>query len=438
MASALLLACVAALTQGESVTEAGGSVLVLEQGRLYRERSGRRTELRCTDKRGPGRVLDLALDPAGLVFIAAERGLFVVGPYVEVIDPVARLDGAPGGRPTSVHVDAQRRVWLATETAAGVLEPSFGWGRTLAPVDLPGDGPFRISAHDGALALSGAAGAAAYAPDAGPQPCITRVLLDGLELAEGARLERAPGGVLALSVAGEARGGATFRYRFDRHHVWLALPAEHELPLPHPGAHLLEIVAVDQDLRRSAPRSLRLAIAYPVYYGGRFVTLSVASMAALGLVLFLVTGRTRGRARVARAVVSTCIAVALVLQLVAGSVPHARGWPFVGFGMYTRSFAAGEVVYEEQLVMLRPDGSELFVRPESPGVAVDEFWQVGRPLIDGGPPALRAFLADWRGRFPATKVCGLQLQARRARLTRAGPVQVAPLVLAHYRESSGG
>jgi hypothetical protein len=438
MTSALLLTCVAALTQGESVTEARGSVLVLDEGRLYRERSGRRTELGCTDERGPGRVLDIALDPAGLAFVAAERGLFVLGPYVDVLDPLERLDGAPPGHPTSVHVDALRRVWIATENAAGALEPSFGWGRTLARDDLPGGGPYRISAHAGSLALSGTAGVVAYSPDVGPAPRITLVLLDGVEVDEGARLERASGDVLALSVTGDARGGATFRYRFDRHHVWHVLPSEHELTLPDPGAHVLEIVAVDQDLRRSPPRSVRLAIAYPAYYGARFVTLSIAGAAALGLVLVLVTGRTRGRARVVRALVSTCLAVALALQLVAGSLPHARGWPFVGFGMYTRSFAASELVYEEQLVLLRPDGSELFVRPESPGVAVDEFWQVGRPLIDGGPPAMRAFLADWRRRFPATGVCGLQLQARRARLTRAGPVQVAPLVLAHYREPSGG
>jgi hypothetical protein len=69
---------------------------------------------------------------------------------------------------------------------------------------------------------------------------------------------------------------------------------------------------------------------------------------------------------------------------------------------------------------------------------VDEIWQVARPLIDRGEPALRDFLAAWRQRFPGTLVCGLQVQARRARLTSTGPVPIAPLVLAHYREGSDG
>jgi len=121
---------------------------------------------------------------------------------------------------------------------------------------------------------------------------------------------------------------------------------------------------------------------------------------------------------------------------VAGIVPHGRGWPFMGFNMYTRSYARDEIVYREQLIVLHADGSELAVRPESAGFVVDEPWEVLRPLIDGGEPALRAYLETWLRRFPDPEARGLQLQARRSRLTPTGPVAIAPLVLAHFIEET--
>src|SRR5688572_4835853 len=115
----LLAALVVASTDGERVVETTGSVLVLENARLQRERAGVRAELGCTDERGPGLVLDVAPDPGGLTFVAAEHGLFLLGPFVDVLDPVELGDGAPRGRPTSLQVDETRRVWMATESAVG-------------------------------------------------------------------------------------------------------------------------------------------------------------------------------------------------------------------------------------------------------------------------------------------------------------------------------
>jgi hypothetical protein len=435
----LLAALVVASTGGERVAETTGSVLVLEHGRLGRERAGVRAELGCTDERGPGLVLDVAPDPGGLTFVAAERGLFLIGPFVDVLDPVELGDGAPRGRPASLHVDEARRVWVATESAVGVIDPSFHWGRALAADELPGAGPYRLTAHEGALVLSGSAGTRSYVPDHGAGPRITRLRIDGSEVPEDVRLERAPGGDLRVEAAGEARGGASFRYRFDRHHVWHALPHDGVIALPHPGAHVLELVALDQDLRRSPPRAVRLSIPYPPTYDARVVVGAVLAGAALACAAFVLGARaTPGRAHPLRALVSTGVLVALTLQVIAGSVPHAKGWPFVGFGMYTRAYSEDELVFDERIVGLRRDGSELDLRPESAGLAIDEFWDVGRPLFDGGAPALREFLERWERRHPGASLAGLQLQARRARLTRAGSVQVAPLVLAHYREDAGG
>jgi hypothetical protein len=95
-------------------------------------------------------------------------------------------------------------------------------------------------------------------------------------------------------------------------------------------------------------------------------------------------------------------------------------------------------VYAERIVVLYPDGRESIVLIQSAGVMVDEPWEVLRPLIDRGEPALSEYLDAWRARNPAQAVCGVQVQAQRSRLTPAGPVAVAPLVLAHYREAPGG
>jgi hypothetical protein len=445
MPAALLLALAPLAAHGQApgerrLEETSGSLLVLADGKLYRERGGARAELGCTAPEGPGRVHEIAADPAGLTFVAAERGLFVLGPFVEVLDPVERLGGAPRGRPTSVHVDAERRVWLATDEGVGVLDPSHHHGRMLALDGLEAGERYRLrGAPSGKLAIQGPRGERVHDPAAPPAPRLTRVRVDGAEVESGAALERSPGGALALALEGEAAGGATFRSRIDGHHVWRELPARATLSMPHPGRHTLEVIAVDQDLDRSAPFALRLSVAYPFYYSGAFVLAAAGLGAVLALAVFLVGARAaHGRLRPLRALVSAGLALVLALQVVAGIVPHAKGWPFMGFSMYTRRHERDEIVYAERIVVLRADGSELAVSAQSAGVVVDEPWDVMRPMIDRGEPALRAYLEAWRGRNPGHAACGLQVQARRSRLTRSGPVAIAPLVLAHYREDPGG
>ncbi|NOT30429.1 MAG: hypothetical protein HOP15_08270, partial [Planctomycetes bacterium] len=58
--------------------------------------------------------------------------------------------------------------------------------------------------------------------------------------------------------------------------------------------------------------------------------------------------------------------------------------------------------------------------------------------ITAGALGILAYLDSWRARFPDAGTRGLQVQARRSRLTPRGPVAIAPLVLAHYREDPDG
>src|SRR6266850_2667765 len=126
-----------------------GSILEADGERLVRTRGGQVRTIGCTDPAGTGGIRDLALDPAGNTFVTAERGLFLLGPDVDALDPVVLGEGAPRGRPTSVFVDGSRRVWIGTEEGFGVIEPSFFWGRTIgAPDGLARPGPYRVAAGE--------------------------------------------------------------------------------------------------------------------------------------------------------------------------------------------------------------------------------------------------------------------------------------------------
>lgn len=426
-------------TGDEELREPSGAVLVLENGELFRRRGKTRIELACVEPEGTGRVSDIALDPSGLVFVAADNGLFVLGPWVDALDRVELLEGAPLGTPTSVHVDAQRRVWLATDEEVGVIDPSFYWGRTLEEELLPGDGPYRLEAHEGSFTIRGSEGASTYTPDAEDTPQLERVLAGERGIEEGSPpLHVEYGGSILVRAQGKGRGGATFRYRVDGHHVWKDLGEALRLEGLSPGRHVLDVVALDRDLNRSAPRSIGIDVGYPFYFEKRFV-LAFVGTGALGVLAYFVwRARGRGASALARALVSTALVLVIVLQVLAGLFPHAKGWPFVGYSMYSRRYAENEEIYEGVLVGLRPDQREFVIDPQAIGVAIDSRWQVLRPLIDGGETAQREYVEAFRKRFPRDAIAGLQVQARRVRLTDRGPLKVAPLVLSHWREERGG
>ncbi len=426
-------------TGGEEVRETNGAALVLADGELFRRRGKTRIELACVEPEGTGRVSDLALDPAGLVFVAAERGLFVLGPWVDTLDRVELLEGAPRGAPNSVHVDAKRRVWLATDEEVGVIDPSFYWGRTLAAELLPGDGPYQIEANEDLLTIRGSAGAKSYAPDSEDGPILERVVADDREVGEDSPPHHIGYANSTLVRAeGKASGGATFRYRVDGHHVWKDLGEALRLEGLSPGRHVLDVVAVDRDLNRSAPRSVRIDVDYPFYFEKHSALALVGSGALLVLAVFLWQARGRGANAYGRALVSTAILLVIVLQVLAGLFPHAKGWPFVGYSMYSYRYAENEAIYEGVLVGLRPNQREFVIDPQAIGVAIDSRWQVLRPLIDGGENAHREYVEAFRKRFPRNAITGLQVQARRVRLTDRGPLNVAPLVLSHWEEEHGG
>jgi hypothetical protein len=421
------------------IQESPSSALEVSGARLVRIRGGEISTIGCTDPVGPGEILDLALDPAGNTFVAAERGLFLLGPETEALDPVALGEGAPRGRPTSVHVDARRRVWIATDEALGVIDPSFFWGRTIGREDgLDRPGPYRVAAgEDGAILVETPSGVLRYRLDRPAPPAVDSVSIDGAACTREAKISLAFGHSPLVTAEGTAHGGATFRWRIDRHHIWRSLLDERPDPNLAPGPHDLEVIAVDRDLNRSAPFRITLSIDYPTRYQPRFLVLLAAScgVAVVALSVLHSVRRARrggGRAFWLRGLVGGAIAAALLGQIAAGLVPHAKAWPFVGFSMYTEIHQEGWITYDEGLLGLDSEGRRRRIDEISLGHASDNRWQVLGSILEGGEPVASAWLERYNGLHPGAPLHCVQVVAERRRLTREGPIPIAPLVFGSY------
>ncbi|MFN0009435.1 MAG: hypothetical protein ACKVXR_16175 [Planctomycetota bacterium] len=423
-----------------AVVERPGSELRADGDRILRRRNGSEAALACTDPAGTGAIRDLALDPAGLVFVAAERGLFVVSAEVDALDPVKLAEGAPKGIPRSVFVDARRRLWIATEQEIGVVDPSFGWGRTMSLEDgLPGGPPYRLAGEpDDTLLVETSSGVFRYRPDQGPAPVVTRIEVDGKTFEPGETVTGVYGKTIFVAAEGRAQGGASFRRRLDRHHVWREFGVE---PIEdiHPGQHVLEVIAIDRDLRRSAPATIPISFDLPPQYEKAFVLKIGVILVALVTALFAWRARRSGGGRAAwiRAPISAAIAIAIGVQVLAGIVPHAKGWPFMGFSMYTNTYGENWVIYDGGVFGIEPGGTTRKLQYHGVVAFADDRWQVIGPIIDGGPGFSREWVERYNALHPSEEIVGLQARADRRRLTAEGPVEIAPLVFSSWRAPEG-
>lgn len=416
----------------------------VEGGRLVRLRGGVRETLGCTLEGGPGAVRALAHHPAGTTFVAAERGLFRVSPEVDHLDPVEFAGGEPPGAPVGLHYDGDGRLWMATEQGFGCLDTLQFFGRSIGPGDGLPPGPFLDLAAepDGALLLRAAGGVYRYRPGRGPPPAARVPAVDGRPRGDsGEAVEVAPDGAFELALEGEALGGASFRYRLRRHHLWRPLDA----PLGRvahlePGRHEVLVAAYDRDLVRSEPVSLAVRVPYPRQFDERLLVPAAAGAALGVLVLFVLRARRRvragapARAEYARGVVGAGLFTVLGLQLLTALVPHARSWPFVGFAMYTEKYRAGDCTYKQTLYAIRRDGTRYEFRPHDAGYGQYVFKRALAPLVHGDDAARQAFLDEFNTRN--VPVRGFLIQDERHRLTPGGPVPVAATVMCLYPEGA--
>jgi hypothetical protein len=132
--------------------------------------------------------------------------------------------------------------------------------------------------------------------------------------------------------------------------------------------------------------------------------------------------------------VSAAIAIAIGVQILAGIVPHAKGWPFIGFSMYTNTYGEGWIIYDGGVFGIEPGGSTRKLDYHGVVPFADDRWQVIGPIIDGGPGFAREWVERYNALHPDQRIVGLQARADRRRLAPDGAVPIAPLVFSSYRE----
>lgn len=417
--------------------ERDGSVLEALGHRLYRIRGGSREELVCTMDTGPGTIHVLAADPIGATYIGADRGVFMVSPEVQVLDPLHLQDGVPRGRPLAMSVDARRRLWVATDEEFGCVGTSQFFGRVVGTREEWGGARPRalVTGHDGSILLVLEDGVVRYRPDIGPRPLIHSLLANGKPFQPDSPFVLPFGEGLELKLQAEAAGGAQFRYRWDDRLPWV--PGQ-EGTIPRrglaPGLRRVEVVALDRDLNASAPLTMGVNVLWPAYWQPRLaLTAGLAFVLGLAAIRFGPRPRPKVPDARQRALVSTFLVFILGLELVAALIPHARGWPFVGFSMYTSLYSRGDLAYRFTIEGLGPGGSRHLIRAADTGLDyLDQ--HVERPLIRHGAPAGRELVQWLNKRHPNRPIHGVEVRAYRYRLTRDGPVPVAPIVLSRYEE----
>lgn len=369
---------------GSKLTRAGGQVIG------------------CTEPGGTGEIRYLARGPYGTIYLAAENGLFSLTNYVSHTTPLPLLEGAPKGEPTRVEVDANGTIWLWTKAGFGCVEPVHLFGHTR---DKPG------------ISFDAIAKA--------PLPTLEVVSAD----------ESPVDGVIRVRVKANASGDLVYAWRLRKRHrfIWQRSP-EFELKDIEPGKHDLDFVVFDEFLRRSKAQRVRVSVPYPKTYSKAVALPAILGAALLLLCAFFFAARRGGggRVRYTKAVLSTILVIVVGLQVLAGLFPHARGWPFVGFSMYSQRYDEGEHVYKGIIRGVSEDGEVFKLDPAVAGFPSDGYWQALLPLVYDGDETCQRFLDAYRQAAPQRKMKGFIISDDKHRLTVEGPIRVAPVVMRVY------
>ena len=393
--------------------------------------------LDSTTPDGTGAVHALGVHVAGTVFVAAENGLFRTSDDVDHLDPVEFYEGVPAGVPVGVVPRGETRVWVATRSEFGCIDSRQFFGRTFSEEDGVPAGPYLGLVDDqmGGLLLQTQHGTFRYEPARGDRPTVRVLSLNGREFIPEQRVDVDAAGSIQLELDGEALGGASYRYRSLHHHLWYPLDvADPKITGLEPGPHSILITAWDRNLRRSVPVQVDVDVAYPKVFDKRvLVPIAVsAGLLVLGAWVLLAVRSGGGTLRLYKAFVSAFVFCAVGLQILSGLVPHARSWPFVGFTMYTERYVENSVTYKQVLYGVERNGELHHVQPYNAGYGLLEFRRTLAPVIHGTRPERAGFLDSLNGRFPGRPFKGFLIVDERHRLTRRGPVPVAPTVLCTY------
>ncbi len=396
---------------------------------LTRIKAGQSQVIACTDPEGSGSIHAVARSPWGTIYVAADRGLYSLSDEVVHTTPLPLQGDAPPGKPLCLHIVADS-LYLGTDQAFGSVDPVHLVGFTLLR-----DGPYReIDASGESVSGTWRLRRGNDWQDYPVQELVPPVL----QIAESGKASVA--GALRVKLQSSSSEKILYGYRHrDRSRFrWQEEPGFAIAGL-EPGRQVLEFVAMDAQLQRSNAETLVVDVPYPKALGKAVLLSLVLGSAALVLALLLFAAWRSGawrssgsRKAYGRALLSTLLIFVVGLQILAGIFPHARGWPFVGFSMYSNRFDEGQHIYKPVLIGYREKGGSIPINPRSVGYATDGYWQPLLPMIYDGDEKCQEFIDTFNAYFPQNPLRGIAIVDSKQRLTPKGPVEVAPVVMCVY------
>jgi len=398
--------------------------------RFVRADASGETSLRTLEGREAGTLRGWCAHLAGTAFVAADGGLFLASRESNVLDRIDLEGLPPPGRPVGVAPVDDERIWLLTsEALCAVGTRQFIWRRVDLGFDAPAE-PFTALAvePDGALRLFTSTGSRRFEPAQDPPPRVRVVRIDGEPYDARAVLAKRSGNALRVEL--ELSDGAEARWRNADRFRWLEFGDEASIAAQLPGRQNLRVVAFDDELRRSAPVSIALDVAYPEKLDPRRLVVLAGVVAALtigGAVALSLLRRERPK-RLAQAAGLAVLTLCLGAQLVAAVFPHAKGWPFLGFSMYTKTSAKDAVSYRQEFFGVRADGARLPLSPPGGSYGKYEAERALQRFVHDEDDARESFLTRWNQEHPAQPLVGLLGLCQRRRLRPEGPIDAPALV----------
>lgn len=400
------------------------------QGALLRKCAERVTALRALPDREPGEVRDFCRDATGTVFVAARGGLFIAAEHCDVLDRVDFDGEPPSGEPVGVACASNERLWLLTSTELCAVETRQFLSRQLE-VDLPPPPYLGLNKrNDGRLELRHSGGVHELALEQLPEPVWGEAKLAAGSPGVDGVLSLAFGTPLRINL--EPSAHLRWMWRDAARFRWLPIDGnELSIELERPGRQSFCVVAFDHAMRRSPQTTFEVDVAYPPSLRTRTLLILVG-VPALGLLLSAAVfawRRARTSREVLRSVLSAALFCLVTLQLLAAAFPHSKGWPFVGFTMYTRVAERDSISSRHEFLGRTAEGTWIPLAPPGGAFGKYETERALQPFLHDADGRRERFLAEWNANSSHAQLTAIADVCRRRRLTPDGPIDIPRVVM---------
>lgn len=435
------LAASAAHPEVLMLAETNGYKLIAEDGEIWRHSSdGRRTRIRCTAEEGSGIIHSLARDPSGATFVAAARGIFLIEDNLDLMAPIRILRDPPPGIPLWLYLDNRRRLWVLTDEAFACVSIALRTSRTMLRgsglPDEPWKGMRRTS--DGEFVLLGSSNERSwrYRPDQGPDPTLQISEVNGRRYVSGSEITVSSHQDVRIAVAA-SEGISCFVWP-GTHGRYSARATGKQALIRNldPGQRRIPIVAVDQDMNQSEPIYLTINVELPEMYKPRRTVPIAIGAVTIVIGAFWLFGLRRGKNVRRRYFVSAVLILLILPQVIAIFDPHVRGWPFIGFGMYTKVRERGDLAIATAIELICADGTTVVLGPletlECFGCLSS---QIRKPLLRNPTDVGAAVIAEYSRSAGHDGVIAVRIKDYRYQLNQDSPERLPSLTRMYYQES---